>query len=151
MDKYKMKLILIADDDEDDLFLAKKAIDANSEENEIWVEFVKDGEDLLDFLRKKGKYKKSKWKKPSVIFLDIKMPKLDGLKVLEEIKSDDDFKSIPIIILSSSTADINPSYHKGANSYIVKPNIYHELEVIMSKMKRFWFEAAELPGGISGK
>ena len=146
MEIYKKKLILIADDDEDDLMFAQKAINANSEESEIDIKLVKDGEELLDFLYKKGEYADSKHPLPSVIFLDIKMPKLDGLKVLEILKANERLRIIPIIILSSSKTDINSSYHKGANSYIVKPNIYGEMQEIMGKMKKFWFEAAELPG-----
>ena len=146
MNNYEKRLILIADDDEDDLMFAEKAINANSEESEINIKMVKDGEELLDFLYKKGEYADSEYPQPSVIFLDIKMPKLDGLKALEIIKADKNLRVIPIIILSSSKTDIDPSYHKGANSYIVKPNIYDEMEQIMGKMKRYWFEAVELPG-----
>lgn len=138
MPEMKNKVILIADDDDDDLMFAEMAIQAHSE-NDIDIRFVKNGEELLEYLYGENP-------KPDVIFLDIKMPKMDGLKALEKIKSDDSLRSIPIIILSTSTSDIDQGYNKGANAYIVKPNIYKELEIIMGKMKKFWFEAAELPG-----
>ena len=143
------KVILIADDDDDDIMFAKKAIKANCSKNELDIRIVKNGEELLEYLRGEGEFKDGENPKPSVIFLDIKMPKMDGLKALDIIKNDDDFKSIPVIILSSSGSekDVDHGYNRGANSYIVKPSIYNELEIIMEKMKKFWFEAAELPKG----
>jgi CheY-like chemotaxis protein len=138
-------VVLIADDDEDDLIFAEKAIKANAG-NQIDIRLVKDGEELLDYLYKRNKFSGIDTPKPSIIFLDIKMPKVSGIDALEIIKNDDYLKSIPIIILSSSKEDVEHGYKKGANSYIVKPDIYIELESIMNKMKKFWFEAAKLPG-----
>ena len=139
--------ILIADDDEEDLAFAEKAIKANSKKDEINIKFVKNGELLLDYIYMRNGYNELNAPRPTVIFLDINMPKLCGLSVLDVVKKDEALRSIPIIILSSSRSDIDPSYSKGANSYIVKPGVYGELEKIMGQMKEFWFEAAVLPGG----
>ena len=145
---YAKKVILLVDDDDDDLLFAKKAIESNLGVNNVDIRSVKDGEQLLDYLNQKGQYENAPM--PSIIFLDIKMPRLNGLKALESIKNNEKLRYIPIIILTSSEVDIDDSYNKGANSYIVKPITQKDFENIMDKMKKFWFETARLPRELRG-
>jgi CheY-like chemotaxis protein len=139
-------VVLIAEDDEEDRVFAENALN-ETRRSSIDIRFVLDGEELLEYLKKEGKYKNAP--RPSVIFLDLNMPKKRGIEALIEIKSDEDLRKIPIIVLTSSGAqeDVEESYNKGANSYITKPDYYGELKEIMKKTERFWFEAAKIPRG----
>ncbi|HEY1163857.1 MAG TPA: response regulator, partial [Chitinophaga sp.] len=97
------KCILIADDDADDRELIKVAFEENAAEVEI--SFVENGEELMQYLHRQGKYKEeSKYPYPSLILLDLNMPKKDGREALRAIKEDDALKSLPIVILTTSTA-----------------------------------------------
>lgn len=140
--------ILVADDDADDRLLAKEALDEISLGKNL--HFVEDGEDLMNFLRRKGKYAGSDtYPRPSLILLDLNMPRKDGREALKEIKSDPDLRQIPVIVLTTSKAqtEIYRSYELGANSFITKPEIFQELVVVMRCLGRYWAEVVELPDG----
>ncbi len=130
--------ILVADDDEDDKQLIKYALDENKVANP--VQFAENGEELLqilqDYNQKHGKCM------PAVILLDLNMPKMDGREALRRIKSHATFKAIPVIVLSTSTAqnDINSSYHLGAASYIAKPSGYEKLVDLVKSFNAYWFQ-----------
>jgi two-component system response regulator len=114
--------ILFAEDTLDDANLTIRALKKSGFTNRL--HHVKDGAEAIDFLYCKGIYAmRNITEKPKLILLDLKMPKISGLQVLEKIKSDPDFKSIPVVILTSSkeNPDIEKCYALGANSYIVKP------------------------------
>jgi CheY-like chemotaxis protein len=114
--------ILFAEDSLDDATLTIRALKKSGFTNKLY--HVKDGAEALDFLYCKGVYAtRDIIEKPKLILLDLKMPKISGLQVLEKIKSDPTLKSIPVVILTSSkeNPDIEKSYSLGANSYIVKP------------------------------
>jgi CheY-like chemotaxis protein len=114
--------ILFAEDSVDDALLTIRVLRKSGLSNKL--HHVKDGAEALDFIYCRGEYSSRNINEhPKVIFLDLKMPKLNGLEVLEKLKSDPDMKSIPIVILTSSNEDpdIIKSYELGANSYIVKP------------------------------
>jgi CheY-like chemotaxis protein len=114
--------ILFAEDTLDDANLTIRALKKSGFTNRL--HHVKDGAEALDFLYCKGVYAmRNITEKPKLILLDLKMPKISGLQVLEKIKSDPDLKSIPVVILTSSkeNPDIEKCYAVGANSYIVKP------------------------------
>ncbi len=112
--------ILIVDDSPKDIELAIAALAEKNLANEVVV--AEDGEEALDYLNKRGKFS-SEQGNPAVILLDIKMPKMDGIEVLKQIRSDPEFKSIPVIMVTSSQEekDLVESYKLGANSYVAKP------------------------------
>jgi CheY-like chemotaxis protein len=139
-------VILVAEDDDDDIMLIKRGFKEARLLNTIYC--VKDGEELMDYLNRSGQYRdQNKSPRPGLILLDLNMPNKDGRKALEEIKSDDRLKSIPVIILTTSKAeeDILRSYDIGANAFVMKPV---GLEDFMSAVKligEYWLQLVELP------
>ncbi|HEY4965513.1 MAG TPA: response regulator [Puia sp.] len=114
--------ILFAEDSLDDAVLTIRALEKSGFTNKL--HHVKDGAEAFDFLYCKGPYARRNFsEKPKLILVDLKMPKVSGIQVLEKVKSDPDFRSIPVVILTSSQEDpdITRCYSLGANSYIVKP------------------------------
>jgi CheY-like chemotaxis protein len=146
MDKIEEKhCIVVADDDTDDLFMLKEAFSSLNFDREICT--VENGEELLDFLNKKGKYTNTILPVPKLILLDLNMPKIDGRQCLRMIKENKEFCKIPIIIFSTSNnpEDISQSYELGANSYIIKPYSYNELVEIVDVIKKYWFSIVKTP------
>ena len=141
--------ILMADDDEDDRSLTREALQEGRLVNDL--RFVEDGEDLLDYLRRNGKYAGSNTPRPGLILLDLNMPKKDGRDTLKEIKNDPDLRQIPVVILTTSKADedIYRSYDLGVNSYIVKPVTFDALVDVLQTLEKYWFEIVELPRNVS--
>ena len=133
--------IFIVDDDEGDRFLINKAIQQNGLKGK--VEFFVDGQDMVDNLVERAK----KSPLPSLILLDLNMPRLDGHEALRIVRKNDALKEIPIVIMSNSgnPDDIRESYQEGANSYFTKPFDFKDLVGLMGLMKSYWFEAAKLP------
>lgn len=130
------KSVLIIEDNQDHIELIKRAIKLHPLDVKIY--HATDGEDALDFLFKKGKYlSKRNIPVPDLILLDIKLPKIDGYNVLKKIKSHQEFKAIPVIVLTTSAReeDINRMYKHGACSYLVKPSQYLEFVAIHEKIK----------------
>lgn len=139
-------LILIAEDDADDQLLIRDALQESGCRNPI--RFVNDGEELLEYLRHHGNYTDpALYPKPGLIVLDLNMPRMDGREALGQIKHDRGLRQIPIIILSTSTAqeDIRNAYDLGANSFLGKPGRFDELVALISKFNSFWLDAVELP------
>lgn len=136
--------ILIADDDEEDRLLAQDALTESRLANRLY--FVEDGVELLDYLRREGKYDAASAPRPGLILLDINMPRMNGLEALEEIKSEPDLRSIPVVILTTSRAeeDILRSYDLGVNSFISKPVNFDGLVDVMRTLGRYWFEIVDL-------
>ncbi|ACU58488.1 response regulator [Chitinophaga pinensis] len=138
--------ILIADDDADDRELIQAAFDENSTQHHI--SFVENGEDLLHYLKRDGHYADETLHPfPQIILLDLNMPKKDGREALRELKANNVFKSIPVIILTTSMEekDIINSYELGVNSFIIKPVTYSGLVEFTRVLGQYWFEIAELP------
>jgi CheY-like chemotaxis protein len=138
--------VLMADDDADDRMLAKDAWEETRPANEL--QFVEDGEQLLDYLRNRGRYRdRLAAPLPSIILLDLNMPKKDGREALREIKSDPFLKKIPVIVLTTSRAeeDVSNSYDLGVNSFIVKPARFESLVEVMRCLAEYWFGVVELP------
>ncbi|MFE1745309.1 response regulator [Coleofasciculus sp. H7-2] len=136
----------MADDDEDDRLLAKDALEECRLANDL--HFVVDGEDLMDYLYHRGKYAQLiKSPRPSLILLDLNMPKKDGREALQEIKGNPELRPIPVIVLTTSKAeeDIYRTYDLGANSYIAKPVTFESLVSVMKTLGKYWFEIVELP------
>ncbi len=146
MKSAKPITILIADDDADDRLLAEHALqEAQLLNNLVSVE---DGEKLLNYLQHKEEYSDSdRFPLPGIILLDLNMPKVDGREALKAIKSNEELKHIPVIVLTTSKAeeDIISTYKLGVNAYIRKPVSFEDLVDVMKELKKFWIEIVELP------
>lgn len=144
---YKQKefTILIANDDEDTRFLVQEAL--REVRLAIRSEFVENGEQVLDYLYRRGEYAGSNWDRPDLILLDLNMPRLDGREALTLIRSDPDLQQIPVVILTTShrSGDILLCYRLGANSFISKPVTFEGLVEVMKTLCQYWFEIVALP------
>jgi CheY-like chemotaxis protein len=137
--------ILIADDDPEDRMLAAEALKESRLAND--VRFVEDGEELVDYLTFRGRFTNPEdAPRPGVILLDLNMPRKDGREALREIKENSELRRIPIIVLTTSKAeiDIYRSYDLGVNSFIVKPVTFDSLVEVMHVIGRYWFEIVEI-------
>jgi len=145
----EVKKILIVDDDPNDVELCITALAENNLANEVIV--AEDGVEALDFLYKRGKYAEYEKGNPAVILLDIKMPRMNGIEVLKHIRSDSDFRLIPVIMVTSSREekDLVESYKLGANSYVVKPVDFSQFINAMKVLGQYWVVINQLPS--SGK
>ena len=142
----RMITIIMADDDPDDRQLAKEAFEECRLANE--VHFVEDGEELMEYLSRRGKYSDlPQAPLPALILLDLNMPRKDGREALKEIKSDPELKRIPIVVLTTSKAeeDILRTYDLGVNSYVTKPVTFESLVETIKVLGKYWFEIVELP------
>lgn len=137
--------ILMADDDADDRLLAKDALAECKLNNEL--HFVENGEELLDYLNRRGKYTGSAAPRPGLILLDLNMPRKDGREALKEIKLDPELRKIPVVVLTTSKADtdISKIYELGANSFISKPVTFDSLVNVMKIISNYWLSIVELP------
>ena len=139
-------IILMADDDADDRMLAKDALEESRVLNDL--RFVEDGEQLIDYLFRRGPYADPESSpRPGLILLDLNMPRKDGREALREIKEHPELRRIPIIIMTTSQAeeDIYRSYDLGANSFITKPVTFERLVDLMKVLGKYWIELVELP------
>lgn len=141
------KRILLAEDSEDDAELTLAALAEHDLANE--VVHVRDGVEVLDFLNHRHQFADRPEGNPALLLLDLKMPRVDGLQVLEQIKSDDRFRTIPIVILTSSReeSDLVRSYDLGVNAYVVKPVAFNEFIDAVRQLGIFWMLVNETPGG----
>lgn len=138
--------ILIADDDVDDCKLLMEAFQDSRLLNEL--HFVTDGEELMQYLRREGKYKnESLYPMPGLILIDLNMPKKNGREVLADIKIDKNLKHIPVVVLTTSSAqeEIYRSYNLGVNSFITKPVKFNDLVGLFRDIGHYWFEIVALP------
>ena len=130
-------LLIVAEDDLDDQLLIKDALADNGMGGQDFL-FVNDGDELLKAL---PAYRN----RPAIIMLDLNMPKMDGREALQEIKKSEDFKHIPVIIFTTSSAveDIKMTYQSGSNTFFTKPTLYAELVDLLGLIIDYWFEKAE--------
>ena len=143
--------ILMVDDDPDDRLLFKEACEEVRLRNPL--EFLENGEQLLDYLKRRGNYADQKDKPyPGIVLLDLNMPLKDGREALEEIKADPDLRHIPVIILTTSKDedDILSSYGLGASSYIVKPISLDRLMRVVNSIGEYWVQIVEVPDQSDG-
>jgi len=146
MKKGKPVNILLVEDNEDHAELTLRALRSNNLINEVYV--VKDGEEALDFVYHRGKYADVKeFPLPGLILLDISLPKVSGLEVLETLKGDPQLKVIPVIMLTTSEREeeIARSYAGGANSYVTKPVNFEEFVKKITEIKLYWTITNSLP------
>lgn len=139
--------ILLAEDDPNDVELTLIALADYHVANEVVV--VGDGEEVLDYLCRRGDHKTRPEGNPVVLLLDLKMPKIDGLEVLRAIKADEQFKTMPVVVLTSSReqSDLVKSYQLGVNAYVVKPVDFHEFVNAVKQLGVFWAAINEPPPG----
>jgi CheY-like chemotaxis protein len=136
--------ILVVDDDDADALMIEEAL-AGSDEMHSRVERVTDGREALDYLRREGRYADAS--RPDLILLDLNMPRMDGRETLAAIKTDEQLKAIPVVILTTSGAapDIAASYQQRANAYVTKPFGLDDFEETVRQIDRFYREVASLP------
>lgn len=138
--------ILVAEDDEDDKLLILKAFERTLPKEKVTC--VDDGEALLKYLKRLAPYDDlEKYPKPDIILLDLNMPKKDGREALAEIKSNDELKSIPVIIFTTSNSidDIQVTYKMGSSSFITKPGSFEELVKVTEEIENYWSKTVKLP------
>ena len=139
--------ILLVEDDPRDVELTMTALADYNLTNEVVV--AHDGEEALDYLYCRGKFQGRMSQNPAVMLLDLKLPKIDGLEVLEKVKSDEKLKVIPVVVLTSSREerDMVASYKLGVNAYVVKPVDFHEFVNAIKELGVFWAIINEPPPG----
>ena len=139
--------ILIVEDDPKDVELTLTALEEYNLANEVVV--TRDGEEALDYLYCRGPFAARTNDNPAVLLLDLKLPKVDGLEVLQQIKSDEKLKMIPVVVLTSSREerDMVASYKLGVNAYVVKPVDFHEFVNAIKELGIFWAVINEPPPG----
>jgi CheY-like chemotaxis protein len=139
--------ILIVEDDPKDVELTLTALEEYNLANEVVV--TRDGEEALDYLYCRGNFKMRTSDNPAVLLLDLKLPKVDGLEVLQQIKSDEKLRMIPVVVLTSSREerDMVASYTLGVNAYVVKPVDFHEFVNAIKELGIFWAVINEPPPG----
>jgi CheY-like chemotaxis protein len=139
--------ILMVEDDPKDVDLTLTALEDYNLANEVVV--TRDGAEALDYLYCRGEYATRTGDNPAVMLLDLKLPKVDGLEVLKQIKSDEKLRMIPVVILTSSKEekDMVASYKLGVNAYVVKPVDFHEFVNAIKELGVFWAVINEPPPG----
>jgi CheY-like chemotaxis protein len=142
-----MRRILLVEDDPKDVELTLTALEEYNLANEVAV--AHDGEEALDYLYCRGNFAWRPNDNPAVLLLDLKLPKVDGLEVLQQIKSDGNLKMIPVVALTSSReeTDLVTSYKLGVNAYVVKPVDFHEFVNAVKELGMFWAIINEPPPG----
>jgi DNA-binding response OmpR family regulator len=147
----KLGRILMVEDDPKDVELSLTALEDYNLANEVIV--VRDGEEALNYLYSRGEYKTRPSGNPAVMLLDLKLPKVDGLEVLKQIKSDEALRMVPVVVLTSSKEekDMVASYKLGVNAYVVKPVDFHEFVNAIKELGVFWAVINEPPPGSVGK
>jgi CheY-like chemotaxis protein len=143
----KLGRILMVEDDPKDVELTLTALEDYNLANEVVL--ARDGAQALDYLYCRGEYSSRGGENPAVMLLDLKLPKVDGLEVLRQVKSDANLKLIPIVVLTSSKEekDMVASYKLGVNAYVVKPVDFHEFVNAIKELGAFWAIINEPPPG----
>lgn len=143
----KLGRILMVEDDPKDVELTMTALEEYNLANEVVV--VGDGEEAMDYLHCRGAYATRTGDNPAVMLLDLKLPKVDGLEVLQQVKSNEKFRLIPVVVLTSSREekDMVASYKLGVNGYVVKPVNFHEFVNAIRELGVFWAIINEPPPG----
>ena len=143
----KLGRILLVEDDPKDVELTLTALEEYKLANEVVV--AHDGAEALDYLYRRGTFATRSTDNPAVLLLDLKLPKVDGLEVLQQIKADAKLKLIPVVVLTSSheEKDMVTSYKLGVNAYVVKPVDFHEFVNAVKELGIFWALVNEPPPG----
>jgi CheY-like chemotaxis protein len=145
LDNIKPVWVLAAEDDPDDRLLVREAfVEANLDCN---LDFVEDGNALLDYLLQRGAYAGKTGARPRLILLDLNMPGKDGREALAELKAHPELRRIPVVVMTTSKSedDIVQSYELGGNSFVVKPLTFDGLVEVVEMLGKYWLELVELP------
>ena len=142
-----LKRILLVEDDPKDVELALTGLAEYNLANEVVV--ARDGEEALDYLYRRGNHKTRTNGNPAVMLLDLKLPKINGFEVLQQIRADENLKMIPVVMLTSSheERDLVTSYKLGVNAYVVKPVDFHQFVNAVKELGAFWALINEPPPG----
>ncbi|MBC3791441.1 CheY-like chemotaxis protein [Spirosoma sp. LMG 31447] len=137
--------ILIADDDADDRMFLEQAMRQNGYDQGI--QFVEDGEDLMEYLRRQGRYNEVNAPWPNMLILDLNMPRKNGFQALSEIKDDPKLRRLPVIVMTTSSADedVLKTYNLGVNSFVTKPFNFNRLVEMVGTLKTYWMDTVKLP------
>lgn len=143
----KLKRILLVEDDPRDVELILEALSEYNLANEVIV--AVDGEEALDYLSHRGNFETRPSGNPAIVLLDLKLPKVSGMEVLKQIRSDEKLKMVPVVILTSSREDKDwlESYKLGVNAYVVKPVDFHAFVEAVKELGVFWAVINEPPPG----
>ncbi|MEM9674630.1 MAG: response regulator [Cyclobacteriaceae bacterium] len=135
--------VLLVEDSEADATLVEESL--QDSKLKVNLQIVRDGVEAINYLNKKGEYRGATI--PDIIILDLNLPKKDGREVLEDIKADEALKRIPVVVLTTSSAeeDIYRSYKLHANCYITKPLDFEQFAKIVASIEDFWFTIVKLP------
>jgi CheY-like chemotaxis protein len=133
-----LKRILLVEDDPKDVKLTLTGLAEYNLANEVVV--ARDGEEALDYLYKRGNHQTRSNGNPAIILLDLKLPKVDGFEVLQQVRADENLKLIPVVVLTSSNEerDLVQSYKLGVNAYVVKPVDFHRFVNAVKDLGGFW-------------
>src|SRR3972149_4814495 len=139
--------ILLVEDDAKDVELTLIALEEYKLANEVVV--ARDGEEALDYLYRRGEFRMRAEGNPVVVLLDLKMPKVDGLEVLRQIRADEQLRLMPVVVLTSSREerDLLESYKLGVNAYVVKPVEFDKFMIAVKELGMFWAIINEPPPG----
>ena len=142
-----LRPILLVEDNSQDIELTQAALEINKVANEIVI--TRHGGEALDYLYRRNEFKDRTPGEPVVVFLDLKMPKVDGIEVLRQIKGDPELRYIPVVMLTSSReeADLVKTYELGVNAYVVKPVGFDQFTEAIRQLGVFWGVLNELPPG----
>ncbi|WP_435019159.1 response regulator [Tundrisphaera sp. TA3] len=142
-----LKPILLVEDNPNDIELTLVALGRSQLANDVVV--TRDGADALDYLRCEGEYSDRPKGNPAVVLLDLKLPKIDGHQVLEQLKKDPDLQAIPVVVLTASREekDLLKSYKLGVNAYVVKPVAFKDFIGAIQELGMFWALLNEPPPG----
>ena len=137
--------ILIADDDTDDRLFMDRAL-RQSGYTQL-IQFVEDGEDLMHYLRRQGRYTEQNAPWPDLLVLDLNMPRKNGFQALSEIKDDPKLRRLPVVVMTTSSADedVIKTYNLGVNSFVTKPFNFNRLVEMVGALKTYWMDTVKLP------
>ncbi|WP_332369256.1 response regulator [Spirosoma telluris] len=143
--RHTSMTILIADDDTDDrLFMDKALRQSGYTQN---IQFVEDGEELMEYLRREGRYDEQNAPWPNLLILDLNMPRKNGFQALNEIKDDPKLRRLPVVVMTTSSADedVLKTYNLGVNSFVTKPFNFNRLVEMVGALKTYWIDTVKLP------
>jgi CheY-like chemotaxis protein len=140
--------ILLVEDNDDDVFLTREGL--KEAQVKVNLHRVANGVECMDFLRRQGRY--SAASQPDLVLLDLNMPLMDGREVLAALRREEQFDSVPVVVLTTSSAreDIVAAFHLRANAYVIKPTRFADFVVALRSIGDFWFAVSELPSKSGG-
>jgi chemotaxis family two-component system response regulator Rcp1 len=140
------RTILLVEDNAADVKITQRALRDTQFPGELLV--VRDGQEALDYLLRLGPHAdNASWRRPDLVLLDINLPRLNGLQVLERLRSSPILRTVPVVVLTTSrrAEDVQATYAAGANTYIEKPRDFNRFVEVLQTIQRYWLDTALLP------